>query len=107
MILILRLLVIGMLSIFLGHYAFGSDINKQRQSSSVGTGLQGLADWSSQYPFLDTMKLSRVWFDWERRTAEGIQVNGKGWVTSFDKGLRPRGRLSISTILCAGRVRGA
>jgi hypothetical protein len=89
MILILRLLVIGMLSIFLGHYAFGSDINKQRQSSSVGTGLQGLADWSSQYPFLDTMKLSRVWFDWERRTAEGIQVNGKGWVTSFDKGLRP------------------
>lgn len=88
---VVRILLAGLLFLAVSGPVLAVDpsLKSKRSSSSAGIGLQGLADWSSQYPFLDTMKMSRVWFDWERRTAEGIHVDKHGWVTSFDKGLRP------------------
>lgn len=89
--LIVRLFIIGSFFIVIGKNPLAAEISikDKYQNSAAGIGLQGLADWSSEYPFLDTMKLSRVWFDWERRTAEGIELDENGWVTSFSKGLRP------------------
>ncbi len=65
-------------------------ISQKRQTSAAGVGLQGMADWSTQFPFLDTMKLSREWYDWDRQTAEGITLDKHGWVTALEKGLRPQ-----------------
>lgn len=78
------------LFIVFGVHSYSGDISMQqkRQASAAGIGLQGLADWSSQYPFLDQMKLSRDWFDWERRSADGIGLDKHGWVTSLAKGVR-------------------
>lgn len=58
-------------------------------SSSMGTGLTSVVDWSTEFPFLDLMKSSREWYDWNRRSAEGINIDEHGWVTSFQKGLKP------------------
>jgi len=88
---VVRILLTGLLFLAVSSPVLAVDpsLKSKRSTSSAGIGLQGLADWSSQYPFLDTMKMARVWFDWERRTAEGIRLDKHGWVTSFDKGLRP------------------
>lgn len=84
------LLFVFLISQYFGSFTFADELTIQakKRNSAVGMGLQGLADWSSQYPFLDAMKLSRVWFDWERRSAEGIEINENGWVTSLAKGVR-------------------
>lgn len=71
--------------------AFAAEVTveSKRQSSAVGVGLQGIADWSTQFPFLDVMKSAREWYDWEKRTTEGIGLNKNDWVISIEKGLRP------------------
>lgn len=54
-----------------------------KAGSSLGIGLSGLADWSTQHPLLDLMRWSRPWMDWDKRSAEGIELNDHGWVTKL------------------------
>jgi hypothetical protein len=60
----------------------------QRKTTSLGMGLSGIADWSTQYPFLDFMKSSRRWQNWDAGGAEISTVDGQGWVTSLQPGER-------------------
>ncbi|OLT61754.1 hypothetical protein, partial [Moorena bouillonii] len=62
-------------------------VSNLKQSSSIGVGLNGLADWSSQFPFLNVMHWSREWYDWDRRTSEGIEVDRYGWLKSVESGV--------------------
>ncbi|MEO0912359.1 MAG: hypothetical protein AAFY59_05130 [Pseudomonadota bacterium] len=56
---------------------------------SLGMGLEGLADWSAQQPFIDVMKTSRAWTghlpgQWGGYTADQLEANGyldkDGWL---------------------------
>ncbi|MBX2808504.1 MAG: hypothetical protein KTR20_07720 [Cellvibrionaceae bacterium] len=62
----------------------------KRQQSAAGIGLTGLADWSTEMPFLDFMKVSRPWYDWQRQSAEGIELDQNGWVTAIAPGVYPQ-----------------
>ena len=68
---------------------------------SLGTNLAGVVDWSTQYPFLDLMKMSRTWFtqtgdEWDTGEAGELVLDENGWITSF--GTDP-GFERVSTIL--------
>ena len=61
------------------------------QSTFLGTNLTGIADWSTQYPFLDYFKSSRDWIThtdstWNTNESNKLQLDGDGWVTSLDGG---------------------
>ncbi len=45
-------------------------------------GLTGVSDWSPQLPFIDLMKQSRPWQDWDNGI-EGFTVDEQGWVTEL------------------------
>lgn len=77
---------------------------------TVGTNLSGVADWSTQLPFLDAFKSSRPWFPqcvsedpgcsggWG--TEEVIQnVDEYGWVKSLPKPDDPEIYTRVSTLL--------
>jgi hypothetical protein len=64
-------------------------VEAKRKTSSIGIGLNGVTDWSTQFPFLNQMKLSREWYDWERNTTDGFEVDEHGWVTSIKAGVKP------------------
>ena len=62
---------------------------------SLGMGLNGIADWSTQHPFLDLMKTSREWVGhsddtWGAFPAETLRTNGhldeNGWPVSMPEG---------------------
>jgi hypothetical protein len=59
-----------------------------RKTTSLGMGLAGIADWSTQYPFLDFMKTSRRWQNWDQGGANINTVDDQGWVTSLQSGER-------------------
>lgn len=50
-----------------------------------GIGLTGVADWSTQYPFLDLMKQARPWRDWGSQGTD-FALDDRGWVTSLANG---------------------
>ena len=54
-------------------------------SFPMGIGLTGIADWSTQLPFIDLMKQSRAWKNWNDKKADPnlISQNAHGWVTSL------------------------
>ncbi|MGF1536445.1 MAG: hypothetical protein ACFB4J_08185 [Elainellaceae cyanobacterium] len=61
------------------------------QSTFLGTNLNSINDWSTQYPFLDYFKSSRDWITHTERTwntGEGdkLQLDDDGWVTSLEGG---------------------
>lgn len=58
-----------------------------KRNGSLGIGLSGLADWSTQHPLLNLMHWARPWIDWEKRSSEGIEVNQHGWVTKLAPGV--------------------
>lgn len=61
-----------------------------RKTSSMGMGLAGIADWTTQFPFLDFMKLSRNWYDWTARVdIPASQIDENGWLTSVSDGQHP------------------
>jgi len=70
-------------------HASEADVALKRQASAAGIGLQNIADWSTQFPFLDQMKLSREWYDWGRRSDKGIIVDKNGWVSAVESGVKP------------------
>lgn len=62
---------------------------------SVGTNLSGIADWSTQLPFLDAMKFSRAWItqcvagepdcrgQWSTDEPDKLDLDEQGWVRSL------------------------
>ncbi len=53
-----------------------------RQSVEIGINLGGIADWSTQWPFVDVFKTSRAWLS---------QRDGAGWDTGGPLDLTPDG----------------
>jgi hypothetical protein len=63
---------------------------------SIGLGLNGVADWSTQLPFLDVFKSSRPWtahlegqwggFEYERLRSEGF-LDADGWLMDIPDGV--------------------
>ncbi|MGF1514456.1 MAG: hypothetical protein ACFB5Z_12295 [Elainellaceae cyanobacterium] len=61
------------------------------QSTFLGTNLTGIADWSTQYPFLDYFKSSRDWIThtdstWNTKEGDKLRLDEDDWVTSLDGG---------------------
>ncbi len=63
---------------------------------SLGMGLEGLADWSSQIPFIDIMKSGRPWTGhtsgqwgaWDHGSLEeGGYLDENGWITEIPPGV--------------------
>ncbi len=70
-------------------FASDTKFSSKKEKGSVGIGLNGISDWSSQFPFLDLMKQGREWFDWNQGSTKGIALDKHGWVTSIARGVRP------------------
>ncbi len=75
-----------------------SDINTGTQDGEAGLafGLNGIADWSTQQPFIDVMKTSRPWIGheegrWGGTEYEDLKAMGaldeNGWPTEIPEGL--------------------
>lgn len=62
--------------------------NENKKTASLGMGLNGIADWSTQMPFLDLMKQSRPWNDWgpSANKAIAFDTDNNGWIRSLQKG---------------------
>jgi len=67
------------------------------QNPSLGMGLNGISDWSSQHPFLDVMKTARPWVghsddQWGAFSTEALQAGGyldaNGWPLAIPEGAR-------------------
>ena len=67
------------------------------QNPSLGMGLNGISDWSSQHPFLDVMKTARPWIghsagEWGAFSTEALQAGGyldaNGWPLAIPEGAR-------------------
>ena len=61
-----------------------------RKTTSMGMGLAGIADWTTQYPFLDFVKISRQLFD--TVTGNDIpeeQMDENGWLSRIEDGQLP------------------
>ncbi|WP_231704101.1 calcium-binding protein [Cochlodiniinecator piscidefendens] len=74
-----------------------------RDAPSLAMGLNGIADWSTQHPFVDLMKTARPWTghipgQWGGRTAQELEALGildaAGWVTHV-----PEDLTAIETLL--------
>lgn len=62
-------------------------------STSVGTNLAPISDWSTQRPFADLFKQSRGWISnsetqWDDGRA--LDVDARGWIRSLQRGQRAR-----------------
>ncbi len=64
---------------------------------SLGIGLNGIADWSSQHPFVDVMKTARPWIghtakDWGAYSTEALRAGGYldefGWPLALPDGAK-------------------
>ena len=53
---------------------------------SMGMGLNGINDWTTQIPFIDLMKQSRAWKDWINRTELDFDVDENDWLLSLQDG---------------------
>lgn len=61
------------------------------KSTFLGTNLMGIADWATQYPFMDYFKSSRDWLThtnstWNTKESDKLQLDDDGWVKSLDGG---------------------
>jgi hypothetical protein len=80
---------------------------------SIGVGLAGIADWSTQNPFLDAFKTSRAWIpqciagdlgcapggEWDTNEAKLIQLDANGWVKSLPAASDPPRFTRVGTVL--------
>ena len=59
-------------------------------TQSLGINLAGLHDWSTELPFVDVFKLSRVWVSQQDGKPWGkgppVQIDAQGWITSLAPG---------------------
>ncbi|AFY78795.1 MAG: cadherin-like domain-containing protein [Hydrococcus sp. C42_A2020_068] len=71
---------------------------------SIGTNLSGIADWSTQMPFLDAFKSSRSWFTqnkstWDTKEANKLDLDKNGWVKSLPNADSGSKYTSVGTLL--------
>ncbi len=52
------------------------------KQASLGIGLSIVRDWSTAMPFIDLMKQSRKWHDWDNKI-QGFDVDSDGWIRSL------------------------
>ncbi len=57
-------------------------------ATTMGIGLNGIADWSTQLPFIDLMKQARAWQDWRKPGApsDGFETDAHDWITALKPG---------------------
>jgi hypothetical protein len=96
--LVLALTLIGAASGEDRHPAFSQQMSDDYPSNkggfevrgSLGMGLSGLADWSTQFPFLNFAKQARNWIsqregrDWGQ--GEPLELDSQGWVKTIPRG---------------------
>ncbi|MCU0570683.1 MAG: hypothetical protein MUF49_29425 [Oculatellaceae cyanobacterium Prado106] len=68
------------------------------QGRSLGMGLNGIADYSTELPFLDAFQFSREWFaqsatQWQ--TGEPLNLDASGWVKSLPRAGSTAGTLML------------
>ena len=67
-----------------------TDTNTQdgasRKISLLGFTPSGISDWSTAYPFIDWMKHSRSWYDWDAGTSPDYDLDSNGWVKTLATG---------------------
>ncbi len=79
-------LVVVMMLPTAGTKAWGAQIAPSQ--SYLGINLSGLADWSTEQPFVNVFRLSRRWIS-QREGAEwgkgpALQLDGHGWITRLE-----------------------
>ena len=64
--------------------------SKVKPHAIIGTNLNGLSDWSTQWPFVDMFKMSRDWIPQRQGAAWGqggtLKLTPEGWVESLEPG---------------------
>ncbi|MFL0810899.1 MAG: hypothetical protein K6L76_10835 [Agarilytica sp.] len=63
----------------------GVQISSRSNKGSTGMGLAGIADWSTQFPFIDLMKQARPWQDWFNKV-KGFDTDENDWLRSLKPG---------------------
>jgi hypothetical protein len=71
---------------------------------AIGTNLDGIADWSTQRPFLDAFKSSRDWltqegFTWDTQESDLLDIDENGWVRALPASEDTASYDSVGTIL--------
>jgi|GEM_PF-2296566 len=66
----------------------GTPNDSAAPDTNVGTNLDSVKDWSTQYPFTDFFKSARAWVPnssstWNTGEASRIDLDGQGWVRSL------------------------
>jgi hypothetical protein len=83
---------------------------------SIGTNLYGVADWSTQVPFIDAFKSSRPWFtgcnsgdpgcdpggEWDTQEAKLLDLDANGWIKSLPSPAAPPKFTRVGTVLYPG-----
>ncbi|NCO76580.1 MAG: cellulose-binding protein [Cyanobacteria bacterium] len=85
--------------------------NLPPQKANVGIGLNGIADWSTQLPFINHFKTSRAWITqclnsepdcqgkWSTEENKLLNLDENGWVKSLPKPEDPQEYTRVSTLL--------
>ena len=82
----------------------------------LGTNLSGIADWSTQIPFIDGFKSSRSWITkcraeeacssvWSTEEADKLDLDSHGWVKSLPAPTDPPQYSRVATLLYNGLSR--
>jgi hypothetical protein len=63
----------------------------ENNTVQIGTNLNGINDWSTQYPLIDYFKSSRDWIThgsntWSTNETNQLELDENGWVKSLDGG---------------------
>ena len=91
--------------------SLASATNLPNSSSPLGIGLNGIADWSTQLPFLDAFKSSREWFtqcvngdpgckgEWSTEESNLLNLDENGWIKSLPAPEEAPKYTRVSTLL--------
>ncbi|WP_413159940.1 calcium-binding protein [Capilliphycus salinus ALCB114379] len=63
----------------------------ENNTAQIGTNLNGINDWSTQYPFIDFFKSTRDWIThgsktWDTNEDQKLDLDENGWVKSLNGG---------------------
>ncbi len=84
------------------------------KTSNLGTNLNGIADWSTELPFLDAFKSSRPWItqcvsgetgcsgSWDTEEYDKLDLDEQGWVKSLPAPEAPPEYTRVATLLFTG-----
>ncbi|WP_239005417.1 cellulose-binding protein [Gloeothece citriformis] len=82
-------------------------ISESPKSVEIGTNLNGIADWSTQLPFIDGFKSSRPWITqtkgkWNTNETEQLNLDENGWVKSLPSAGSQQEYTWVGTLLYRG-----